>query len=102
MARTRIVWTERAKEGRRQIRDWIAKDAPRTAARLEKRLIAEVSKLKRFPFLGAVLEDFGAPDVREFYFKTFRIIYRVSLPTIQILIVQRGAKQLRLRDLEQE
>jgi toxin ParE1/3/4 len=102
MARTRIGWTERAEESRKQIREWIEKDAPRTAAAFEKRLMARINRLRRFPYMGSVLEEFADLGIHEFYFKSYRIVYRVNLPVIEILLVQHGSKPLKFRDLELE
>ena len=100
MARNRIVWSQRAEAGRKEVRTWISQDAPRRAVAFEKRIIKEVNRLRRWPYLGSVLDELGLVDVRQFFVKDIRIVYRVDLPLIKILVVQHGSKLVRPRDLE--
>src|SRR5262245_36221422 len=95
-------WTEPARQDLRELRERIAQNAPRGAREYVRKLKNEVSALRRFPALGAVIEDLGEPELRELIFDRYRVIYRFDGKVIEILRVWPAAKPLRLDRLESE
>jgi len=47
-----IYWTRQAREDLRAIRDYIGRDAPRTASAYVRRLRQSVEQLRELPLLG--------------------------------------------------
>ena len=78
----------------REIRRFIARDAPETATAYIRRLRSSVSRLKSFPDSGAVVREAGDPNFREIYFGQYRIIYMVGKARIEVLTVFHSARLL--------
>jgi toxin ParE1/3/4 len=97
--RIKIIWTPRAEKNLEQIHDYIAKDSPRRAGAFAKRIKEAVRRLQDFPEFGAVVEQLEEPDLRQFFVKSYRVIYRLSESTIEVLTVRHGAMLLNKRDI---
>jgi len=72
----RIVWTLQAKEDLREIKTFIARDAPFSAVAFVRRLKRAVDDLKGFPERGRVVPEIGKPEIRELLRGNHRIICR--------------------------
>jgi len=62
---SRIFWTRQAREDLRQIRAFIARDAPLTATAFVQRLRESVDHLREFPKSGQVVPELGREQIRE-------------------------------------
>ncbi len=89
-----IVWSIQSQDDLREIRKFIARDAPDTATAYVRRLRATVSRLRTFPESGHVVREVGNPNVRELYFGQYRIIYELSSNRVEILSVYHSARLL--------
>ncbi len=94
MKSTKVVWTRQAREDAREIKRFIARDAPRTAEAFVRRLKASVDRLKTFPASGAIVSEIGNPNIREIYYGNYRIIYRIKRRRVEILAVYHSARLL--------
>jgi len=83
----KIFWTRQSREDLRGIRDFIARDAPKTASAYLRRLRQSVQRLCDFPYAGQVVPEFGREDIREVIQGNYRIVYRVSERRVDILTV---------------
>lgn len=92
--RVSIFWTPQARADVRSIRDFIARDAPKTANAFVRRLRLSVNRLRTFPLGGEAVPEFRDPSIREIFFGSYRIIYHASDDQIQILTVFHGARLL--------
>lgn len=90
----RVVWTRRARSDLRSIFDYIARDAPRTAATFTRRLMHSVRILRRSPLVGAVVPELGRADVREIIRGNYRVIYEVRPTQVAVLSVHHAARIL--------
>jgi addiction module RelE/StbE family toxin len=97
---TGIVWTSKAREDLRAIRDYISQDSPTRANAFVSRLINSVDVLRDRPFLGAVLPELRREDMRELIRGNYRIVYRVKSSRVTVITVHHGARQLDARTLE--
>lgn len=91
---SRIYWTRQSQEDLRQVRAFIARDAPATASAFVRRLRESVNRLKEFPESGQVVPELGREDIREILRGTYRIIYLVGQDRIDILTVYHSARLL--------
>lgn len=91
---TRIYWTRQAREDLREIRAFIARDAPATASAFVRRLRQSVERLRSFPQSGQVVPELGHDDIREVLRGNYRIIYRVRPSRVDILAVYHSAQLL--------
>ena len=90
----RILWTRQSREDLREIRAFIARDAPATASAFVRRLRKSVDRLQEFPESGQVVPELGRDEIREIPRASYRIIYRVSQTRIEILTVYHSARLL--------
>ena len=92
--RTSIFWTLQAQDDLRGIREFIARDAPITAAAFVRRLIKSVDRLRTFPESGPVVSEIGDRSIREILFGQYRIVDRLGPGRVGILTVFHGAQLL--------
>ncbi len=97
---TRIYWTRQSREDLRAIRDFIARDAPKTASAYVRRLRRSVERLRIFPLSGQVVAEIGREEIREVLQGNYRLIYRVSDQRVDVLTVFHGARLLTDSDIE--
>jgi toxin ParE1/3/4 len=97
---TRVYWTRQSREDLRAIRDFIARDAPKTASAYVRRLRESVQRLRSFPYSGQVVSEIGREEIREVIQGNYRIIYRVSDSRVDILTVYHGARVLDESDID--
>ncbi len=93
----RIIWSPQALEDIEAIRQYIARDAPRTAKGFVQRIFATVERLNRFPLAGGIVPEIGSQEFREIRLKKYRIIYRVlNQQSVEIVTVYHGSRLLDL------
>jgi toxin ParE1/3/4 len=89
-----VTWRESALDEAEVIARTIARDSPRAAAELVKRLFAATDNLELFPESGRVVPEFEHSDIREILVRPYRVIYVVSGDTVEVVSVQHGARRL--------
>jgi toxin ParE1/3/4 len=94
----RVVWTDRARQRLKELKDYIAKDSATAARRVVRRLILKSRQLESAPRLGRPVPEYQRDDVRELLVRPYRIIYRLRSARIDILTV-RHYRQLFPSDL---
>ena len=90
----RVVWTRQSREDVAAIKEFIARDAPRTAEAFVERLTARTDRLKLFPFSGSVVPELNRENIREIFCGSYRIIHRASEEIVEVLTVHHGARLL--------
>ncbi len=91
----RIVITDRALANLREIRDYIARRSPESAARFLEKLLASFDRLEDSParFALAPENELVPYELRQYLLKPYRILYRVDGRTAQILHIRHGARR---------
>jgi plasmid stabilization system protein ParE len=89
-----VVWSAQLQDDLREIRKFIASDAPDTATAYIRRLRKSVNRLRSFPDAGVVVTEAANSRIREIYFGQYRIIYEITPSRIEILTVYHGARLL--------
>ena len=95
-----VIWTPRAKQDLRDLRRYIARDAPSTAKAFIRRIQERVRRIGIMPTAGALVVEAASDDIREIYVGSYRIIYRVREHDVHVLIVMHGAQLLGQERLE--
>src|SRR5437016_4992209 len=95
----KLVWTPRALGSLRAIRNYIAREAPRTAAAFVARLRRHPNRLRMFPELGGRIEEDNPYDLREIIYRDYRLVYHYDGKTVFIVDVFHGRYPLRLDDI---
>ena len=100
MKKFRVAWTEQARIDLREIRKFIARDAPLTAKAYTARLRQDVKRrLSTSPNAGAIVAGSTSEALREIYIGNYRIIYRVRIK-VEVITVYHSARLLRTDDLD--
>ncbi len=97
----RIDWSRSAREDLQSLQAYIAKDSPYFARQFTHRIIAAVARLSEFPEIGRQVRESKSTNVREIFFRDYRIIYELKLPErIVILAVMHGRRDLTRKELQ--
>jgi plasmid stabilization system protein ParE len=91
---SKIYWTRQAREDLREIRAFIARETPVTAAAFTRRLRASVGRLRSFPQSGQVAPELGDEEIRELIRGHYRVIYRLRVSRVEILTVYHSSRLL--------
>jgi toxin ParE1/3/4 len=83
----RVVWTRKAVEDLRGIKDYISRDSLRYAQAQVERIQAAVARTGRFPEIGRVLPEFPHEPWRQILAGSYRAIYRVDRDRARILVL---------------
>ena len=76
---------------------YIARDDPDAALAWADKLIDRAERAAQAPRGGRIVPEWGDPDIREVFLKTYRIIYRVEADRILVLTVFEGRHLLRMQ-----
>jgi plasmid stabilization system protein ParE len=90
----KVTWTVRARTRLAEIHDYIAQDSKPRASAMVERILDRAEVLMLAPRSGARLQAFVDDEVRELLERPYRIIYRVSATSIQILTVKHYRQRL--------
>jgi toxin ParE1/3/4 len=102
MARTKLRWTQRARNDLQQIKKHIAQAAPKSAQQFVQKLKAAAENLRFFPELGGVVQEQTDPEIREIIVGNYRVIYRYGQKTIEILMIYHDARLLHFDEMEND
>ena len=91
----KIIWSPLAIENVRSIERYIADDSPRYARLVAEKIVAVAERLALFPDSGRVVPEFSDPRIREILWRNYRIVYRTSGATVEVVTVFHGAQLFR-------
>ena len=92
----KIRWSKDSISGLKDIHDYIFEDSPRYASIVIERIIEMAEHLENFPEMGRRVPESDNPDVREIFYKDYRIIYQLNADYLEIIIVIHGRRILHL------
>jgi toxin ParE1/3/4 len=90
----KVKWTARARTRLAEIHDYIAQDSKPRALAMVERILDCAEVLLLAPRSGARLQAFADDEVRELLERPYRIIYRVSANSIEILTIKHYRQRL--------
>jgi plasmid stabilization system protein ParE len=93
-----LAWTESALGDVEALRRWIGRDMPPLADRITDRIFETVERALSFPRIGRTLGELADESVREFLFRTLRIVYRVEEERIVVLAILHGGRATERRE----
>ncbi len=96
----KILWTEHATACLVEIEDYIAFDDPEAAERWVEKLIKRTRVLADHPQAGRKLPEMPKSSLRELIEANYRIVYRVTGETVEILTVFERHRLLREDDVQ--
>ncbi len=86
----RLRWSLRAKRDLISIGRFIARDHPAAARAFVAKLQARARRAAKFPRSGRVVPELRREDVREVIEGNYRIVYRVTKASVEVLTVFEG------------
>ncbi len=95
----KVIWTEQAAERLREIETFVACDDPGAAERLIDKLINRGDALTDHPDRGRRLPELPESGLRELLVGNYRIVYRRTPKTVEVLTVLEGHRLLRENEL---
>ena len=98
----KVVWTERAWERLTEIEAFVARDHPEAAVRLVDKLIARGDALGRYPDRGRKLPEIPGSGLRGLVVNSYRIVYRRTPHTVEVLTVFEEHRLLRRGELPED
>jgi toxin ParE1/3/4 len=93
-----LAWTESALGDVAALRAWIGRDVPPLADRVTDKIFETVERALSFPRIGRTVGEVDDESVREFLFRTLRIVYRVEQGRIVVLAVLHGGRASERRE----
>ncbi len=88
----RVKFLISAMEEMRSIKTYIAKDNPKAAIIMIKRIRAAVKHLTDFPYSGRIIPETSNPQLREVIVSNYRVMYQITDTAIHIFAVYEGHK----------
>ena len=95
-----VIWSKPAKRDLRNIHDHIVSDSKFYAIKVVRDIIERSEKLKDFPLIGKMVSEVEDPDIREVIVYSYRLIYKVSSNTIEILTLIHGKQDFLSVDID--
>ena len=86
----RLRWTHRAKDDLLSIGRFIARDRPAVARAFVAKLQVRARRAAKFPRSGRIVPELRRDDVREVFEGNYRIVYRISTVSVDVLTVFEG------------
>ena len=96
----KITWAPRAKRRAGEYGEHIAQDNEEAAYAWLVGIFEEVERLKDFPEQGRVVPEIGHPDVREIFYMSHRIIYKIGSRRIRIVTIRHGRQLLDKKEIK--
>lgn len=93
MART-VKWTETATSDLEEVAKFIGRDSQFYAAAIVREVQAAARSLRTFAERGRMVPESNAPDIRELFVRSYRLIYKVTPAHVYILAFVHGARDL--------
>ena len=93
MART-VRWTETATQDLEETAEFIGRDSRFYAAALVRETRAAARSLTTLAERGRLVPEIEAPDIREIFIRSYRLIYQVTADHVFILACVHGARDL--------
>ncbi|MGH7961232.1 MAG: type II toxin-antitoxin system RelE/ParE family toxin [Candidatus Binatia bacterium] len=92
--RWRVLWTEPARDDLRAVFQFIRRDNPSAAQRVIREVQKKTGRLAQFPLSGRVVPEVVEEGLREVIVGNYRVIYRLSGRTVEILTVVHSQRKI--------
>jgi toxin ParE1/3/4 len=92
-----LIWSPGAINDLERITDYISFDSERYASVVVTRIISLAEEIVAFPMSGRIVPELEEENVREKFYKSYRIIYRINTDdTVDVLRVFHQAQKLNI------
>ena len=91
----KIIWSPQSLQDIAAIGNYIALDSPRYASIVVENIFTSAENISLFPESGRKVPEFNQINVREIFYKNYRVIYEIRRNQIEILTVFHSSRLLR-------
>jgi len=89
-----ITWAPEALEALENICQRIELDSSLYASIFVDGIFEYIDIISQQPDAGRIVPEYNHPDIREFFYKNYRIVYRRKLEIVEIVTIFHGARIL--------
>ena len=89
-----ISWSDEARAHFDEALTYLSRQSRRNARLFVRNTERVVTAIGDQPLIGALVEEYGRPDVRERQQGPYRIIYQVAEDTVRIMAIWRASRPL--------
>lgn len=97
----KILWSPLARERAFEAALYISEDDPDAAVKWINRLFDAVGRLDHSPMRGRVVPELGRQEIREILFGEYRIVFKVTRETVEILTVRHGRRRFDRSEIDE-
>ncbi len=90
----KVTWSPESLTDLESIADYIARDSSHYARLVVEKIIKVVELLALFPLQGRRVPEAHDENVREIFYKRYRIIYETKVDHVEILTIIHGSRLL--------
>lgn len=91
----KIVWSSLASSNLEDICKFIGKESPYYASLFAKRILEIIESIPYFPRAGRIVPEYRKDAIRERFYKSYRIVYRIKPSSIEIVAIVNFARLLK-------
>jgi len=88
----KIIWSPKAAATLEQIYIYIAQNSEYYASVVIKNIIDIIESIPVFPFSGRIVPEYQNENIREKFYKHYRIVYQITDQCIEIVAIVHGAQ----------
>lgn len=92
-----VEWSPLADNDLNEIIDYIAQDSLEYALSFYEEVSEKVENLTQFPKMGRIVPELDDPNIRELFFRNYRLIYRILGEKVQIVRLFHGSRVMDFR-----
>ena len=90
-----IRWSPKAGDQFRDICTYLENTSPSYANSFAKKVIITVENLTKYPKIGRKVPELNNPHIRELIINGYRIMYKISRTTVEIITIFHGSRIFR-------
>ncbi|KMQ49859.1 Death on curing protein, Doc toxin [Chitinispirillum alkaliphilum] len=91
----KIRWSPCAAHNLEDICEFISKDSPRYASIFARGIINKIEETSQNPEIGRIVPEYGVNELRERIYGSYRIIYRLSKTSIEVVAIVHGSRLIK-------
>lgn len=95
----KVIWSYVAVGNLIESNRFIAKENPEAARSVINEIYETGNRIKEYPGKGRIVPELNKKNIREIFFRNYRIIYRVESKRIIILTVRHMRQELNRNDI---
>jgi toxin ParE1/3/4 len=84
----RLTWSTPAQQDLAELESYIGSDDPAAASAVVSQLLERVDRLREYPEMGPIIQEFRDRSVRHLVVGNYRILYRLSADRMELEVAR--------------